>query len=242
MPLTFNPANFSGKTIVFCIPGNNFSDKFLMAWTDLMFKCKDYNIKIHISSKYTSNVYYVRNMCLGADVLRGRNQKPFNGQLNYDYIMWIDSDVLFTADQFFYMLQRMETHSNVSAMSGLYLMADGAQYATVKDMNIEYFKKNGKFEFLQKKLLDTYQSRTLMQVDYTGFGFIMFRKNVFERFKYPWFSAINMNIPRGDENLPDIFDFCSEDVSFCIKMRKKDMSLCILPEIVLKHEKKIGLI
>lgn len=34
-------------------------------------------------------------MCLGADVRRGEYQKPFDGKLDYDYIMWIDSDIIF---------------------------------------------------------------------------------------------------------------------------------------------------
>ena len=40
-------------------------------------------------------------MCLGADVLRGKDQKPFDGKLDYDFIMWIDSDQVFSVNHLF---------------------------------------------------------------------------------------------------------------------------------------------
>ena len=49
------------------------------------------NVKIFMSNFQSSNVYYVRNLCLGGDVLKGKNQKPFQGKIDYDYIMWIDT-------------------------------------------------------------------------------------------------------------------------------------------------------
>ena len=85
--------------IVFCLPGNTFSDNFLKSWTELLMYLPKYGITPILSSSYNSVVYYVRNQCLGGSVLAGKNQHPFNGQ-NYDYIMWIDSDMVFTVDDF----------------------------------------------------------------------------------------------------------------------------------------------
>ena len=51
-------------------------------------------------NRYTSNVYHVRNMCLGGDVTKGARQKPFQGNIDYDYIMWIDSDMVFKPEDF----------------------------------------------------------------------------------------------------------------------------------------------
>ncbi len=87
-------------TIVFCLPGASFSGKFLQAWSQLLVWCTGNGITPILCQYSNPNVYFVRNMCLGADVMRGPQQKPFNGTLNYDYLMWIDSDVLFTVEQF----------------------------------------------------------------------------------------------------------------------------------------------
>ena len=76
--------------VVFCLPGASFGGRFLECWTELFAWCLKNGIKPVLSRKQSCNIYYVRNMCLGADVMRGKNQKPFDGKLDYDYLMWID--------------------------------------------------------------------------------------------------------------------------------------------------------
>ncbi|MBD3393020.1 MAG: hypothetical protein GF418_13005 [Chitinivibrionales bacterium] len=86
---------------------------------------------------------YVRNMYLGGDVMRGPAQKPFGGKLEYDYVMWIDADVLFTPEQF----ERLLKHDR-DIVSGVYLMEGGKACATVKDWDEAFFEKHGHFRFL----------------------------------------------------------------------------------------------
>ena len=50
----------------------------------------------YISSHQSSNVHFVRNMCLGAEFLR----KNHLIKLDYDFIMWIDSDQVFSVNSF----------------------------------------------------------------------------------------------------------------------------------------------
>ena len=38
-------------------------------------------------------VNFARCKCLGANVLRGPKQIPWDGKLKYDYQLWIDSDI-----------------------------------------------------------------------------------------------------------------------------------------------------
>ena len=54
------------------------------------------NYKILLSQKTGSNIYHLRNACLGGDVLSGENQSPFQGKIDYDFIFWIDSDSVFS--------------------------------------------------------------------------------------------------------------------------------------------------
>jgi len=139
--------------VVFCFPGNSFSGRFLESWTELFAWCLQNGIQPILSRRESCNIYYVRNMCLGADVTRGKNQKPFNGKLNYDYIMWIDSDIIFTPEHFIKLLNH-----NKDIVSGIYKMSDNANYATVKEWDEEYFKQNGCFKFLQQGDLTSYSS------------------------------------------------------------------------------------
>ena len=86
-------------TIVFCLPGRTFSNNFLLCWSELLMTCIKNNINPLVSCSYDSNVNFVRSKCLGYDVLRGKDQKPFDGKLDYDYIMWIDSDIIFKIEE-----------------------------------------------------------------------------------------------------------------------------------------------
>ena len=46
-------------------------------------------------------VNFARCKCLGANVLRGPDQKPWDGNLKYDYQLWIDSDIMFDTEKFY---------------------------------------------------------------------------------------------------------------------------------------------
>ena len=217
-------------TIVFCLPGRSFSNTFLISWSELLMNLSKMGIKVRISQKYTSNVYYVRNMCLGGDVMRGINQKPYDGKLDYDFMMWIDSDQVFTIEHFIKLLKH-----DKDIVSGLYLMDGGKQYATVKDWDLDFFRKNSYFQFLTPDYVKKFQTANpdkLMEVEYTGFGWMLIKKGVFESLKYPWFEPIfERTIAKG------VVDFCSEDVSFCKKVLKKGYKIYIDTTVVVGHEK-----
>ena len=46
-------------------------------------------------------VNFARCKCLGANVLRGPNQLPWDGKLEYDWQLWIDSDIVFDTAKFY---------------------------------------------------------------------------------------------------------------------------------------------
>jgi hypothetical protein len=95
-------------------------------------------------------------MCLGGDFRLGVEQKPFNGKLDYDYIMWIDSDQVFGPHQFEALLSHFikspqsqdTTPKSIDVVSGLYMMENNREYAVVRKLEGEYLMKNGSFEYL----------------------------------------------------------------------------------------------
>ncbi|OGS36563.1 MAG: hypothetical protein A2293_10680 [Elusimicrobia bacterium RIFOXYB2_FULL_49_7] len=106
--------------IILCLPGSNFSGKFLDAWTETIHFFGKNNIAYMVSHRESNNIYFVRNMCLGGDFSRGKEQRPFNGQVEYDYLLWIDSDIIFRPAQ----IIKLVNH-NADIVSGLYLMDEG---------------------------------------------------------------------------------------------------------------------
>jgi hypothetical protein len=213
----------SVKKIIFCLPGREYSGDFLCSWTKLIQHCMSLGHQMYFSQRYTSNVYYVRSLCLGADVRRGTHQHPFDGKIDYDFIMWIDSDIIFTTDQFEKLIS-----NDLDICGGVYLMDGGKQFAVVKDWNEQKFKENGTFDFLTPSDISTTSS--LIEVSYTGFGFLSIKKGVFENIQYPWFGPKYTTIG-------NCHDFASEDVSFCMRARDAGYKIYVDPTVWVKHQK-----
>tara|TARA_B100001996_G_scaffold399_1_gene414 strand:+ start:7280 stop:8179 length:900 start_codon:yes stop_codon:yes gene_type:complete len=90
-----------GKTVVFCLPGRGVSYIFLKSFVQLCFDLVQAGASIQISQDYSSMVNFARCKCLGANVLRGPDQIPWDGKLKYDYQLWIDSDIVFNSEKFY---------------------------------------------------------------------------------------------------------------------------------------------
>ncbi len=89
-----------GKKIVFCLPGRGVSYTYLKNFVQLCFDIVQNGGGIQISQDYSSMVNFARCKCLGANVLRGPNQLPWDGKLEYDWQLWIDSDIVFSTEKF----------------------------------------------------------------------------------------------------------------------------------------------
>lgn len=211
--------------IVFCLPGSSFSGKFLQCWTALHSACLRAGITPILSQEYSCNIYYVRTLCVGGNVRGGEFQTPFGGEVDYDYLMWIDSDIEFTSQNFFHLLRHHK-----AIVSGLYLMEGGRQFACVKEWDEEFFKENGCFSFLTPE--DIKGQSELIPVNYVGMGWMLVKRGVFEKIKYPWFEPLRKKIG-------DYTDFTMEDVTFCHKARDAGFEINIDPTIRVGHEKTI---
>lgn len=211
--------------IIFCLPGNSFSNNFVQSWSETIFHLNKAGIEYLLSMKYSSNVYYVRSMCLGGNVLAGPNQLPFGGQIDYDYIMWLDSDQVWNPNQISTLINR-----NVDIVGGLYRMEGGKQFTAVKNWDEEYFKQNGSFEFMTDADIDG--KTDLIEVSYNGMGFMLIKKGVFEKIGYPFFRP-------EYQMIGSLQDFASEDVSFCKIAQSKGFKVFVDPTVVVGHEKTI---
>lgn len=181
--------------------------------------------KYLVSRQYSPVVYYARNLCLGGDILRGVNQKPFNNNLHYTHIMWIDSDIIFTPNDF----EALLTY-DMDIVSGIYMMKGGQYFATVRKWDEEYFKVHGTFQFLTEN--DIKDHKGLMEVDYTGFGFMLIKRHVHEALEYPWFRPLWYEVGQCK-------DFTSEDSGICRQIQKAGYKVYVDPKIRVGHEKEV---
>jgi len=212
------------KTIVICCPGNNFPGRFVTSITRLIKHLRDKGFTVKFCNTYSRNIYEVRNKCLLGKPENGENQKVFNG-LDYDYILWLDDDVIFSAADFDKLYKE-----DKDVISGLYLMSDNTHFAAVEFWDEEYFQAHGSFEFLHKTDIGT---RLLpFKVEYVGFGFLLIKRGVFEQIHYPWFEPTYLEIK-------DCKDFSMEDVTLCLKLNKLNITIHVHPEVVVGHYKQI---
>jgi hypothetical protein len=212
-------------TVVFCFPGKQFSGDFLRCWTATMHFLLTEKINFIMSTEYSSVVHLARAKCLSCNVFKGQQQQIFNG-LDYTHIMWIDSDIVWMPEQIGELLLR-----NVDVVSGLY-SHNGEQFIAYKNTNdVQYFKEHGYFECLTLK--DIKDENDLIEVAYSGMGFMMVKKGVFESLVYPYFTSEVVHLGN------DLTDIVSEDASFCMKIKDKGFKIFIDPLVEIGHEKTI---
>ena len=217
-----------GKTIVFCLPGRGVSYVFLKAFVQLCFDLVQSGASIQISQDYSSMVNFARCKCLGANVLRGPDQLPWDGNLKYDYQLWIDSDIVFGTEKF-YQLVLMDK----DIASGWYCTEDGRTTSVAHWLEEEDFSKNG--GVMNHENLDSISKRRKpFTVDYAGFGWLLIKHGVFEHpeIKYPWFAPKMQVFESGA-----VQDMCGEDVSFCLDAINAGFQIWCDPRIRVGHEK-----
>jgi hypothetical protein len=220
------------KKVVVALPGREYSGSFLTNWSQSLIELTKRGYQVTLLNEYSSFVTFSRMKTLGLNVLRGATQVPFDGKLDYDVWVTIDSDIFFIPEQ---LIELIEDTDKYPVVSGLYRMADLEHYAAVKEWDTEYFKKHGSFEFLKVRDLDT--TEKYMKVAYNGMGFFACRKGVIENLKYPYFSYPLIEMETEDGKL--IRDMCSEDVAFCKNLKDAGYSVIVNTSLRVGHEKTL---
>ena len=173
-------------------------------------------------------VNFARCKCLGANVLLGPDQIPWDGKLKYDYQLWIDSDIVFNTEQFYRLIWMQK-----DIAGGWYCTEDGKTTSVAHWLEEEDFAKNG--GVMNHETIESISRRRKpFTVDYTGFGWLLIKNGVFEHkeMKYPWFAPKMQVFESGD-----VQDMCGEDVSFCLDAKEAGMEIWIDPKIRVGHEK-----
>jgi hypothetical protein len=224
-----------GKSIVFCLPGRGCSFTFLKSFVQLAFDLVQNGMSIQISQDYSSMVNFARCKCLGANVLRGPDQIPWDGKLQYDYQLWIDSDIVFNTQKFWQLcdLAVPVEGEEKEIVAGWYSTEDGRTTSVAHWLEEDDFRSNG--GVMNHEMVDGISKRRKpFTVDYTGFGWVMVKNGVFEHseMKYPWFAPKMQIFESGA-----VQDMCGEDVSFCLDAIEAGFEIWCDPRIRVGHEK-----
>lgn len=211
--------------IVFCLPASSVSSNYFNCWNATLAYLSSQGIECQYSMYENAIVAFTRNVILGANNLRGEYQVPFNGEIKYDYLFWIDHDIVWKPEQ---ILQLINHDKDI--VSGCYITTDNNHYPICKDMRDEVLLEKGNYQFISRKELA--KQKDIFKVDYVGFGFAAIKYGVFESLTYPWFELPTRRVGH-------IYDITSEDVHWCMKIREKGFDIWVDPKCIVGHEKKV---
>ena len=76
-----------------------------------------------------------------------QTKKPFNGELDYDVIMWLDSDMVFNSSMVNYLIEACIYKHPV--VSGTYALEGGEHMCCVEKWDEDRYMKKGNFEFMK---------------------------------------------------------------------------------------------
>ena len=221
----------SKKNVIVAFPGKEFSGTFLMQWSESLVKLTQLGYKIALTNDYSAYVPFTRMMTLGLDTMRGNEQKPFDGKVEYDVWVTIDSDIIFTAKQ---LIELIEDTDKYPVISGMYKMANSKYITAVKEWNLTYFIKNGVYEFIDPETFD--KDIKHHEVAYTGMGFMACTREVLEKIEYPYFNYPTEELQVDGKTISQIF---SEDVSFSKRVIDAGYKIVINTDLRVGHEKKL---
>lgn len=209
-------------TIAFCLPGNNFTEGFMMSWTQTVSNFSKLGWPFFVSNFRAADMHNCRNrVALGGAEIK-RDVLPFGGK-DYDYMMWIDSDMVWNSAD---IEKLIDLDKDIA--SGIYLM--NLQGVTT----CGYLKDNGNHR-ITAQYIGTHPDEPF-KVDYNGFGFVLIKKGVFEKMGFPWFVPRQIEF-EGIEGVPIVH--ASEDVAWCMEARDKGFDIWIDPSIKLRHQKRV---
>lgn len=180
------------------------------------------NISYLYLNEYSSQVDAAREAtAMGSKFLNAFATQPLSGQATYDKIIWIDSDISWTPEQFMQLY-----NSELDVVAGLYFNEEGVPLISFFEGEIYHDPQilNGKKE--------------PFEVFGAGFGFIAMKTGVFENIPRPWFQTEFQRITNED-NTREMFVPYGEDISWCKKAKEAGYKIYLDPTIRVSHHKKI---
>ncbi len=196
--------------IIFCLPGKTCSAIHRNSWIKAIPVFHKKNIEIAFRDYYSSDIYLVRNV-----IVRGKypedfeSEMPFGG-MDYDFMMWIDSDNAFNAED----VLRLTSH-DVDVVGGVCRMSMGRDEQNSGKWG---YDKNGnkvvalRFPLSKNDKLPV-NEKGLFEVDFIGFSFLLVKRGVFEKIGYPYFRS-RIEKLNGEPRVK------SEDTSWCLSAKE----------------------
>lgn len=206
--------------VVICTPGHSVMSVYLKSLFTLIERLNQEGMSWAWSSEYSSHVADAREITLSGNHQNIiQENRPFHGMITYDVLLWIDSDIAFTADDAMKLIK-----SDKKIISGAYLLGSGevTAYKTL-------LKGGYKYE-------EVLEMKEPIQIEGCGFGFLAVKSGVFESLSRPWFQSALITTDEGTT-----FPMMGEDLSWCIRVRDAGFEIWFDPTVRVIHNKMMKL-
>ena len=215
----------SHVNLVIATPGHSMMGSYVKSLLALISELNTRGITWAFSNHYSSLVHNAREMTLsGTNQNSFEQRKPFEGNLTYDKVMWIDSDIAFEPEDVLKLY-----YSDKDIISGAYLLSNGESTSYPK--------------LLDRALIITeiQELDGLCKIEGSGFGFICIKTGVFEQLTRPWFGPVIVTMKDPDDDSERTFPIVGEDISWCYRVRQLGYEIWLDPTVKVTHHKTMTL-
>jgi GT2 family glycosyltransferase len=215
--------NTTHVNVIILTPGYNLMGSYVRCLLDTQDELTKRQITWAWSNEYSSHVADAREMTLsGTRTNDPSESRPFHGTVTYDKLIWIDSDINWTPEDFIKIYE-----SDKDIVSGAYLLASGEVMA---------YKELFKRPYTHAEVLEMTDP---VQVSSVGFGFLCIKQGIFEKMSRPWFQSVLASTSYDGKDYT--FPIMGEDLSWCKRASDAGNEIWLDPSVKVIHNKNMKL-
>ena len=209
--------------LLIATPGHSVMASYVKSLLSAAVELSKHNITFAFTNGYASHVGDAREITLSGTMANEiNNSQPLRGQITYNKILWIDSDIAFTEQDVLKLY-----NSDKDIITGAYLFGDGS---------IAAYKTFGKNGYTYEEVL---AMENITEIEGCGFGFLMVKQGIFEQLSRPWFQQVMGTVELNGKTIE--FPIMGEDLSWCKRVRDLGYKIYLDPNVKVTHHKTFQL-
>ena len=209
--------------VLIATPGTDFCAEYVQSLANTFEECQKRGLTFKWLNGRSSLVHHARELTItgGGLQLNPEDTSPLGGLVTYDKIIWIDSDIQWTVEDFFKIYD-----SEYDVITGCYMDITG-------QVQVHFWGHQGVVTPASILFL-----KAPIKIQSCGFGFIGMKSGVFEKLPRPWFDQVYTKVGETESGEP-VMDLIGEDISWCIKAYEAQIDIYCDPTVLVNHMKRV---
>lgn len=211
--------------LIIATPGHSMMASYVQSLINTISVLGEKGITCTFVTGYSSHVADAREVTISGTMNNSlTEQRPLEGMLTYDKILWIDSDIAWNPEDALALYE-----SDKDIISGAYLLSNG-QVVAYEELFGPGFTIDQVMGMIEP-----------IKIASCGFGFVCVKQGVFESLSRPWFQSA-MVVHKDKETGKEIsFPLMGEDMSWCKRANDAGFEIWLDPSVKVQHHKTMKL-